>query len=239
MCGLLVVCSLCSASASEPQQSSITLVRDVLVASYPELLGGQHELHVHIEGPLDYSWRKISGFHFEVKLYNAHLEKYLNPPHDAKTGKRFPVPENRTLLQGTAYFPEGDTRLKDVSFVGEAAKTPENDSMHRLVQSHPEWSDAEANQALKQAGARYGTEDKQEFLKRLPLKQLEPVLGKLTLVSANFHVFNNPEHLGDPSLEWWVNVSVLLPDGTRGSYALFFEPFEGKLIEILRPRSSE
>jgi hypothetical protein len=62
--------------------------------AYPELFDADHTLRIFIEGPIDSLGAKINLIHFEVKLYDARSEKYLNPQVDSRTGKRVPVPEN-------------------------------------------------------------------------------------------------------------------------------------------------
>jgi hypothetical protein len=137
----------------------------------------------------------------------------LNPPHDAKTGKQL-RPSQNVVFQGGIWF-NREGRLHqfwagDCDFVN----YKKNQAIQKLVESHPEWSEAQAFAALKKAGARYGPANKDEFVKAIRLEKYEAFLGHFTVRSAEFGGLAEP-HEGSFALLWWsVKLDVELP-GTR------------------------
>jgi hypothetical protein len=108
--------------------------------------------------------------------------------------------------------------------------------IRQLVELHPEWSEAEAIRALKQAGASYGPADKEEFVKSLHLQSTEKFLGRVKVQSVEFSGLN-PVHTGNfaaGSLDWVVRMEANFPDNTTVTYSLTFEPFAGKLMLLTR-----
>lgn len=241
LAGLFLASCVLSCGAAQPD-NSISLVHDFLQACYPELFGKEHVLRISMEGPIDNSWRKTYGIHFEVKLYDGRSEKYLNPPLDARTGKRIAVPENTTLLQGIFWFPRGDGRLYQLSLDGDAAHSKQNEAVHRLVEAHPEWSETDVIRVLKEAGAHYIPKDahdlpaeKQWFLQSIQLEELKKLMGPFSVKSVRFEGVGNVErHAGDAvSLEWEVDVDLQSPGQEHRSCNLILEPFEGKLTGVV------
>lgn len=107
----------------------------------------------------------------------------------------------------------------------------EYDRVKKLVESHPEWTDAQDVAALMKAGARYGAEEKEKLLRAIPLNDLEKLFGKMTVVSAEFETVTDHEH-PLPLLDWTVIVKVNFTDGRETTYRQSFEPFKGALIEM-------
>jgi hypothetical protein len=75
-------------------------------------------------------------------------------------------------------------------------------------------------QELKKSGAKFSPLNKEEFLRTLPIKSLEQFVGKFRIESVYFQ-----------ALHWKVEANAL-SDGRKVKYKFFFEPFDGKLIEI-------
>lgn len=116
------------------------------------------------------------------------------------------------------------------------------DKMEKEVNEHPEWSDEEVVARLKAAGARFGPDDRDAFLRAIPLKQLEPVIGTLELGHADIFPLRN-EFADQPTatLRWIVDAKWHSADGKyEADTRLSFEPFEGALqsfsmISLRRP----
>lgn len=90
------------------------------------------------------------------------------------------------------------------------------------IQAHPEWSESEKFDAVKKAGARFGPENKEKFVKSVPADVIYQFSAcRLNLGTASF----------GPDYGWVIQ-------GTRGQghkqYPCHagFEPFDGKLIGI-------
>jgi hypothetical protein len=62
------------------------------------------------------------------------------------------------------------------------------EKLMKEVDAHPEWSDEQVVKALKAAGARFGPDDREAFLRALPLKELEPFTGRLEVRSVYFNL---------------------------------------------------
>ncbi len=112
----------------------------------------------------------------------------------------------------------------------------ENEKIRALVESHPEWSESQAVEALKKAGARYyDPSNKESFTKSVPIYQLEKLFGPLTIKSIEFESLA-PEHVGSFALLDWVVKAEVKKNGKSSIIAMNFEPFEGKLTVLTRIR---
>jgi hypothetical protein len=93
----------------------------------------------------------------------------------------------------------------------------------------PALSDEARDALLREAGLTFGPAAEKEITKvaRAQLEQLEPFVGKATIVRLDF----SPMYM----VAW--NVVVRTRAGTQSfDYTLSFEPFEGKLIGLARHR---
>jgi len=215
------------------QDNVLTRVQAFLQVSYPELFGKGLDLNVRTTQPIDNTWRQIYDIKFDVLLYNPQSERMINPPVDSRTGLPVPPPKNTVLLRGSIWFDQ-EGRLNKFS-VGDCALDhyKKNAAVRKLVESHPEWSEAQAFAALKKAGARFGPESKEELLKTIRLDKYEQFLGHFTVKSVEF-VGLGQSHEGDFASLWWsIRVDAESPGGAHSFFSLIFEPFEGKLTEAL------
>ncbi len=113
--------------------------------------------------------------------------------------------------------------------------TDRRDRLAKEVDTHPEWTDAQVVAALKAAGAKFGPNDRAAFLRALPLKALEPFIGRLRVVSARFGVRYEPsgDEPATADLGWLVMTKWHSQDGRyEAEYRMNFEPFAGVLTRI-------
>ena len=221
------------AQVSNNQDTTLTNAHDFLRELYPDLSERDGFLVFSTLLSFDDSWRRLYKIEFNVMRYHPLSERMLNPPNDAKTGERYPPPEN-TLLKGSILF-DGKGWLHTFDAVGDVVHTKEVEVFVELVDSHQDWSDKDARQALKKAGARYGPEERAEFIKTIQLEKFEHFMGKLELKSVESKPLPENHSSGNTALgsyEWIVTVDRILPNGKRFPYLLYFEPFEGRLIAI-------
>src|SRR6266849_9110090 len=206
---LLLGCvSFSEAAPAKEEDGAIPFIHDFLQSFYPALFGKNHFLQISFEGFLDHPWRKVYGIRFEVKLDDPHTEKYLNPPVDPQTGKRLPVPEDTTFLTGSFWFDDRGG-IREMWSEGPVVESKRNEAIHQLVEAHPEWSEAQAIQALKDAGARYGPGEREQLLQSLHLEKAEKLLGRLKTKSLQFNAFINEQHEGSfANLTWSVKVDA-------------------------------
>jgi len=102
-----------------------------------------------------------------------------------------------------------------------------------LLSAHPEWSEVQMDQAMKDSGVKYPAASRSEV--SLPIHKaldtLEPFLGKLAIDSMDY----SPPILTDKSQPdpplWVVKVHALGQDRTRSwtRYVLVFSAFDGAL----------
>ncbi len=213
------------------QDTLLTQAHNFLHAAYPELFDKGFFLEMSVLQPIDESWQRISGVRFQVDRYDPRSETMLNPPFDPKTGKRLPPPKN-VVCRGSIRFTSGG-RLDQFSLDGALVRLKDNKSIEALVESHPEWSESQAFAALKNAGARYGPENRDEFIKAIRLAKYEPFLGHFTVKSVEFGGLSEPHEGNFASLRWRVKLDVELPGNKQTAYTLIFEPFDGKLTQII------
>jgi hypothetical protein len=121
--------------------------------------------------------------------------------------------------------------LRDVLISGPVV-TDRVRKFEQEVDGHPEWSEDQILARLKAAGAKFGPNDREEFLRTLPLKKLEPLVGHLEVTGDVFSV-RSASIDGDPpvaAIAWTVTAKWHSADGKlEGDRILLFEPFEGTL----------
>jgi hypothetical protein len=226
--------------------NAFSVTQSLLKVFYPEVFGKERYLLFSAEQPVDSeTWEQFTRVDFTIKCFSWNAS--WGVAIDGETGKEIPPPENTTFLKGQAWmWPHGD--LRQLYFEGELAHSKENETIEKLVESHPEWSDEQAGRALTEAGALYGPANKDVFTRSLRLPELEKSLG-LTILSADntkgadaktmrsieFEGWTNSQHDGSfTGFVWTVRMDAGLVGGRSRKYAFYFEPFEGKLIGIFQ-----
>ncbi len=212
-------------------KNPFTMTQDLLKAFYPEAFGNKWQVNFSASQPVDDDvWGNFSGCEFEVKRFSSGVS--FSPVWDESTHKFRTPPENTIFLEGSSWIGAHGEVIRFLA-KGDLARSQQNESIRKLVESHPEWSEDRAIQALKEAGARYGPDAKQLFIDSLRLTHADIALGNLEINKAEFATLANPGHVGSfAELYWVVYADVKLPGGTQGQYAFEFEPFEGKLTGI-------
>jgi hypothetical protein len=113
------------------------------------------------------------------------------------------------------------------------------------MKRHPTWSDAQVVAALAAAGAKFGPDQKTEFLRALPIEDLKPFIGgQLEVTSADF--FLRLQSLDGESEEvdpfWHVGAKWHGTGGREKQCLMNFEPFEGGITSlqlVAIPQTSE
>jgi hypothetical protein len=253
-------------------RNEIGWAQEFLRASYPGLAGKNYALTVETylaydqpgenierlrmdvgEGPKDWLKGYSGGCLYSITPTPLPWPKELDPappppqsvispsPRDERC-KQGPVYPKQFLTAGFQFDKEG--RLMDFaadgSFIDDRKAANE---VYEIVRAHPEMTYAEVVATMKQHGTKYGPNDKEQFIKDLPLKQLEPFLGKLQIVSVSF-----PEMDKDPnpvpwvdrwlSPDWTVKAQATTKDGSKVPYELHFSHLNGYLIGLLDCRTS-
>jgi hypothetical protein len=243
-CALVVMLGGLAAAAQAPvsndRETVLSLAHDFLRTAYPELSGKDFTLNFSTNAPLDGSWREIYEILFKV-ITPPHLE--VSPVTDS-SGLTTVLSEEgvtSTVVQGRIRFTRSGRLVEFGAGDSEVIYSKQNADFRALVKSHPEWTPEQAAHALKDAGARFGPADKEQFIKSLQLEKFTGFMGRLTIESVEFQSPLNDPNSDWPSSKWdeedssqWaVKVHSHWPVGDDWTYILFFEPFNGKLIGIL------
>jgi hypothetical protein len=212
------------------RKSAFTILHEVLQAFYPEIFGKDWYVAFSTGQGVDHDpWGETGGFQFKVSRFGPGVS--WNPTSDSKTGRMIPPPENSTFLEGS-FWADKSGRVIRLIVEGDLAHSKQNKVIRELAQSHPEWSEDEAVRALKEAGARYGPSEKEQFLQAIHLEKLTSVLGDLKIRLVEFQGLS-PDHVGSfASLFWVVQAEGRFPDGSHCAYGFSFEPFDGKLMGV-------
>ena len=113
--------------------------------------------------------------------------------------------------------------------------------VYEIVRAHPQMMYAEIVAALKLHGTKYGPDDKEQFVKDLPLKELEQFLGKLQILSVGFHQIDKDP---DPTPwigiwpDWTVKAEATTKDGAKVPYEMHFSHLNGYLTGLVDCRTS-
>jgi hypothetical protein len=91
--------------------------------------------------------------------------------------------------------------------------TGRQEELVKEVDAHQEWSDEQVVKALKAAGAKFGPDDREAFLRALPLKELEPFTGRLEVRSVRFNLRLVLDAEKSALLAWRVEATWHSPDG--------------------------
>jgi hypothetical protein len=210
------------------------------------------------EGPKDFVLYEIGGCAGEVvqPLYSPPWPLELGPPptdtqqapsappqtskqnqHECRPGPAHP----KQFLSARFWF-DADGRLTNYNTVSPGVREfEEMNHFASLVLSHPEMSDAEVLAALKNAGAKYGPNDQDEFVKHAPIAALEPFLGKLQVLSVSYApLFENRNNVAEWP-KWTIKVKATRDDGADAFYELSFEQFRGELrsLHLIQPERNK
>ena len=112
---------------------------------------------------------------------------------------------------------------------GSLAATERQNALNKLVEGHPEWTEAQMTDAALSSGAIFGPNRKEEILAKFPKTELEPILGKISIVSAEFDFRGNREPPFYPVMRWTVFFRAESKGRTDGYFA-WIEPFSGRVV---------
>jgi hypothetical protein len=166
----------------------------------------------------------------DLRLFS--MELLDRPGNDDVGGASKTCPQ----LVLAAYFrfsSHGDT-LEELATNGPIVNGQRNRQFRDLVEKHPRWSDQRILQELSNAKANFGPDAKEDLLRKLPLKELESLLGKISVTSAEFQIVDRhgKEHQ-NALIQWNIAATVQFADGRELRYVFLCEPFDGKLNHII------
>jgi hypothetical protein len=101
---------------------------------------------------------------------------------------------------------------------------------NRIINSHPEWTDAQDLDAARQLGMRFGPEKKTDLLRALPVAGLSSIYGPLQITDASFTIAGSKEPGSSfADLHWYVTAKRA---GRSRKLQIMVEPFRGKIAAI-------
>jgi hypothetical protein len=223
--GICAECFNVSAQQGPPLSKNFVRAAQLFLWSLiPELSGKKYVMSLQAGVPYD---PDVESLHtFGLKVGEGFEGAVIG---ESEKGEVHP----KQFLQAWFSF-NRDGQLWHVTLGGPVVGSPEaSQEVRKLIQSHPEWTEAQAVAALESAGAKYGPAKKNEFVKKLPMEQLQELLeGKVTVESVEFNGLGKVHEGSFVFLEWDVEVKVSRGDGSEASYWLTFEPFKGQLTQL-------
>lgn len=219
-------------------QSRLALAERYVYALYPEVQGQTDGIEIKPVYPPNPNYVLSS----KMQMFTLRLRerpKGKGPFGDFDQADQMNPPVGPMLLSILFRMPlsPNEAQPSQISAYGPFVNQERWDRLKNLVNDHPEWSREDALRTLKDAGARFGPDAKDDLLRALPLRKLEPMLGKATILSSEFRV-RAPQVAGATSpppakLEWTVEITVKKPGRPALIYGLICEPFGGKIVEMI------
>ena len=196
--------------------------RTLLKSLYPALQGKHYYMTLETAHPLDEDDKDpLTAF----ELYVGEGRKdfavaYVGP------GPVYP----KQFLKASFHYDKEGNLVNFLSSGDAIGNGVEFDHLYETVQHHPKFGEDDVAALWRQSGAKYGPQNKDAFLKDLPVRKLEPFLGKLTEITAQF----GPRKEDGSGPPWWGMWIVKAKTKRSGLvYEMVFEPFNGDLISIM------
>lgn len=133
-------------------------------------------------------------------------------------------------LRGTLEPRRRHLTCKPLEFRSNASEKKLRD-VAKIIEPHPEWSDAQELEEARKLGLRYGPEDKDSVLPLIPLNEMSQFYGPLKIKSAEF-LMNGGQKCSGCSFvlpRWEVKVSAT--HGV-GWLSITVEPFFGRITSL-------
>jgi hypothetical protein len=223
-----------SPSQSAAAKSGVGEAQEFLRSLFPELLAKKYVMTVEASGAFDLDLSRLPVFSVYVgRSERGHKDMLANVPAENS------VVEDMPILTGLFEFGR-DAVLDEVNIHSpEIVADNKNENLRRLVDAHRDWSDDRVKKALKDAGAKYGPENRELLLQSIPLKALEPFTGTLQIESTEFRLRDQQLSPRDTLaiFGWMVDAVSVAPNGRRTHWSLYFEPFGGRLTDLYRSLS--
>lgn len=213
-----------SADRPELRSDSLAWVQRFVWALYPDLEARQ-SLTIRTQQSLHSPWH--SGGPFEVVVGTNIWETTPHP--------QAPPPVT-TLTLGVRMDKWG--RIHE-AWGGLHGFERTRQAFKKLLEQRADWTEAQAIQALADAGAAYGPDARDALLKKVALTSLEPFIGACKVDDLRFNLRqDNNGASGLPKYRAEVDWALTLRDCVRPgepplTYVLLFEPFGGTLLQMM------
>jgi len=153
----------------------------------------------------------------------------VRPTEPIKASPNISSAERVGHLSTHYQFDPRDDQILWMTATGSFVNIEKYQALTNLVDEHPEWDETHMTQALTAAGAKFGPDQKQALLLKFPTSQLEAVLGKIEIQSAQFVFHANAEPPLGATLRWTIRFHATMAAKTN-AYFVSMEPFEGRVV---------
>lgn len=145
--------------------------------------------------------------------------------------------DESTFLSGYMTFRSAQ-KVEMVHWFGRAVMERERNALRDRINAHPEWSDAEVAACVREAGVKFGPDDRAALLAHFNRLDLTPFFGKVAkgrIRQAYFQLREKDQldaGTGDSARAEW---NIIL-DAGPDSMALTIEPFQGHVVIVVAAR---
>jgi hypothetical protein len=221
---------LAQSDAPRSGHNNVLAAQEFLWLMYPDLKGNRYQMTLHLNGSFDYPVEDIAFFRLNIGQYGE--GSVVSPQKPGEPSLDEPFLYAMFLFDDQGY-------IETAAIAGRSVGNPSAYKKVRdLVESHPEWNEAQAVAALKEAGAEFWSDEKGKLKNALGLEGMNKILGEITVDGETFQGLNR-DHVGSfARLAWDVSLRASRPNGRKVHYIATFEPFKGQLEGIQALNSS-
>jgi len=201
----------------------LVITQRLLAAAFPDLRGNDTRISIVIDSAFESDWALSQDLYF-----SAYTRTFRTP-----TGADADAAENRFLSAHIA-FSEG--HLFQASFAGQRVKSRELQAVTMQAKAHPEWTDAQLQDALLTAGAAYGMDKGEELANAIHLDRFTEAFGLLRRTDVSFKWRLGSSDLGADDIippEWSIKADTHDQRGRHVCYVFIAEPLGGNVTGIL------
>lgn len=199
----------------------------MLQSFYPELSANGYGARIVWDGYYDIS---VLPRAFTIIVWRT---KRLLNTDKGRTPPTRPLPEQKILTASFVFDPQGIIESLRVS-APDVVSDVRADALRKTVDKHRMWTYKQVEQALREAGAKYGPSNRDALLQAMPRDALGRYLGAFQIKSAEFRLRHEQPSGSLAELYWELDVSSTAPDGRILHWSITFEPFGGRLTSIVR-----
>jgi len=203
--------------------------QQLLRALYPELRNKNYVMSVEASGAFDMDWTSLPVLSVEIgPAEKGHKEYIADKSGTLRTVQESPVFGAMVALDTYGRVLDLSARARDI-LSGE-----KNEGLRKQVDSHRQWTSSQVGAALKDAGAKFGPDNREALIQAIPREALEPFIGQFQVDTVEFRL-RHEQPSGSLAELYWEAVAVSQdPGGKPMHWSLLFEPFGGKLTSIIR-----
>jgi hypothetical protein len=157
----------------------------------------------------------------------------MRPTEPIRTSPNPSSAERVGHLSNHFEFDGRDGEIHLVFAKGSLVNSERQEALAKLIDEHSEWTAEDMTKALRSSGAAFGPGQKEALLARFPIKELEPILGKIQIESTEFIFRSNATPPSYAVMCWSVRFAASKNSKTY-HFAASLEAFEGRVVMLGR-----